>query len=468
MKLKFIKIRYFNQKRLLLMIMKTFIFLFCTAVFSFNSGTAFSQKKVVIHEDQVVSVDQVFKIIKLQTDYKFIYPKKLFKNSQKVQLKKGEILVSELLQLSLSNNNLNFELVDDSTIIIKAKSSIPEPTPSKSISQQTISGVVSDANGPLAGVTVLVKGKSIGTITDENGRFSILAIENDIILFSYIGYKTLEVSVSNQLTFNIQLEEDTTNLKEVILNAGYYTVKDKERTGSINTVKDDVIEKQPVANILGALQGRMTGVNIVQSTGVPGGGFSIEIRGRNSIRPEGNQPLYIVDGMPFSSESLGNISISGPILPGSGVNPLNAIHPTDIESVTVLKDADATAIYGSRGANGVVLITTKKGNAKKTQFTLNTYTGGGTITRKLDLLNTQQYLEMREEAFANDGITTLPFWAYDVNGTWDKNKYTDWQKELIGGTANIRSVQLGASGGSSTTQFMVSGTHYNVNNGFSG
>ena len=327
--------------------------------------------------------------------------------------------------------------------------------------QEVVTGVVTDAFGVLGGVTVTVLGTDKGTVTAADGSYRIVASKGTVLSFSYIGYKTQTVVVGDTLTLSVVLEEDTLSLQEVVVNAGYYNVKEKERTGSISTVKADAIEKQPVANILGALQGRMAGVNIVQSTGVPGGGFSIEIRGRNSIRLEGNQPLYIVDGMPFSSESLGNTAISGPILPGSGINPLNAIHPTDIESVTVLKDADATAIYGSRGANGVVLITTKKGKAKKTQFTLNTYTGAGTITRKLDLLNTQQYLEMREEAFANDGITTLPFWAYDVNGTWDRNRYTDWQKELIGGTADVRSVQLGASGGSSTTQFMVSGTHYN-------
>ena len=334
--------------------------------------------------------------------------------------------------------------------------------------QEVVTGVVTDAFGVLGGVTVTVLGTDKGTVTAADGSYRIVASKGTVLSFSYIGYKTQTVVVGDTLTLSVVLEEDTLSLQEVVVNAGYYNVKEKERTGSISTVKADAIEKQPVANILGALQGRMAGVNIVQSTGVPGGGFSIEIRGRNSIRLEGNQPLYIVDGMPFSSESLGNTAISGPILPGSGINPLNAIHPTDIESVTVLKDADATAIYGSRGANGVVLITTKKGKAKKTQFTLNTYTGAGTITRKLDLLNTQQYLEMREEAFANDGITTLPFWAYDVNGTWDRNRYTDWQKELIGGTADVRSVQLGASGGSSTTQFMVSGTHYNETTVFPG
>lgn len=446
--------------------MKTFIFLFCTTVFSFTSENAFSQKKVVIHEDQLVSVDQVFKIIKLQTDYKFIYPKKLFKNSQKVQLKKGEILISELLQLSLSNNNLNFELVDDSTIIIKSKSSISQPPPSKSISQQTISGVVNDVNGPLAGVTVLVKGKSTGTITDEYGRFSIIASENDIIVFSYMGFNTLEVSVNKQTTFNIQLEEDTTQLKEVIVNAGYYSVKDKERTGSISRITAKDVETQPVTNLLATMQGRMTGVNITQTSGVPGGGFEIKIRGQNSLRADGNSPLYLIDGIPYSSEVVGNGRSTG-VLP-TLANPLNSINPNDIQSIEVLKDADATAIYGSRGANGVVLITTKKGKQGKTQFSANLSKGSGKVTRFLDLLNTEQYLAMRTLAFANDGITNYPATAYDINGTWDQNRYTNWQRELLGGTIDFTDVQSTVSGGNAQTQFMVSGTHHEETTVFPG
>lgn len=334
--------------------------------------------------------------------------------------------------------------------------------------QTTIKGTTTDANGTLPGVTISVQNKPTTTFSDENGNYTIAVLPTDILVFSFIGYKTTEIPVANRTTINSKLEEDTTTLKEVIVNAGYYSVKDKERTGSIAKVTAKDIEKQPVTNVLATLQGRMAGVNITQTTGVPGGGFDIQIRGRNSIRTEGNQPLYIVDGLPFASESLGNTNISGAILPGAGINPLNNINPSDIESIEILKDADATAIYGSRGANGVVLITTKKGKKGKTQFSFNTYTGAGTITRRLKLLNTQQYLSMREEAFANDGITTLPPWAYDVNGTWDRNRYTDWQKELIGGTATSRNVELGVSGGTGTTQFLIRGTNFQETTVFPG
>ncbi|MBU7569077.1 MAG: SusC/RagA family TonB-linked outer membrane protein, partial [Flavobacterium sp.] len=324
--------------------------------------------------------------------------------------------------------------------------------------QHQITGTVTDATGPLPSVTVIVKGTTTSAVTDEKGNFSIMANSADIIIFSFIGYVTQEKTVGNQTSINVILSEDSTQLKEVTINAGYYSVKEKEKTGSIAKIKAVDIEKQPVSNPLAAMQGRMSGVNITQTTGIAGGGFSIQVRGLNSIRGEGNDPLYIVDGVPYSSQSLGNDDLSSGTLP-SNISPLNSLSPSNIESIEVLKDADATAIYGSRGANGVVLITTKKGKAGQTRFNINAYTTVGKITRKLHLMNTQQYLAMRAEAFQNDGITEYPESAYDINGTWDPNRYTDWQKKLIGGTALINNAEATVSGGSAETQFMLSGTY---------
>lgn len=320
-----------------------------------------------------------------------------------------------------------------------------------------IKGSVSDSQGALIGVNIIIKGSSSGTLTDEKGNFQINAAPNDVLIFSYLGYQNKEVAVNNNLTLEIVLLEDTKALNEVIVNAGYYNVKDKERTGSIATVKAKAIEQQPVANPLAAMQGRMTGVFITQESGNAGGGFRIRVRGTNSIRNEGNEPLYIVNGVPYASQSLGNTTLNSGILPNAN-NPLNNINPADIESIEVLKDADATAIYGSRGANGVVLITTKKGKQGKTQFTGQAFTTIGTITRKLDLLSTEQYTNLRQQAFNNDGITTLPANAYDINGTWNPNRYTDWQKELIGGTSIIQNMQGTLSGGSNQTQYLIGGT----------
>jgi len=320
-----------------------------------------------------------------------------------------------------------------------------------------IKGTVSDNVGTLSGVTVIIKGTTTGTLTDIDGNFQISAKSNDILLFSYLGYQTQEVPINNRTIIKIKLQEDTTTLKEVIVNAGYYTVKDKERTGSIARVTSKDIETQPVPNILATMQGRMAGVNIVQETGIAGGGFKINIRGVNSLREDANNPLYIIDGVPYSTDAISDLQTSTSTI-GNG-NPLASINPNDIESIEVLKDADATAIYGSRGANGVVLITTKKGKSGKTSVTITTSTAVGSVTKMMDLMNTEQYLTMRRKAYANDGITTYPANAYDVNGTWDQNRYTDWQKVLIGGTSEVNTMQANITGGNQQTSFLVSGNY---------
>ncbi|MBE0392478.1 SusC/RagA family TonB-linked outer membrane protein [Flavobacterium sp. PL002] len=336
-----------------------------------------------------------------------------------------------------------------------------------STQQNQISGIITDGTGPLAGVTITIKGQQKTTISDFDGEFTITVSPNDMLIFSFMGYKTLTIPVAGRTIINIEMHQDATSLQEVKINAGYYSVKESERTGSIAKITAKDIEKQPVTNPLAAMQGRMSGVNITQATGVPGGGFDIQIRGINSIRTEGNSPLYIVDGVPYSSQSLGFSSASSGILAGT-TSPLNGINPSDLESIEVLKDADATAIYGSRGANGVVLITTKKGKAGKTKFNLNAYSSFGTLTRTLDLMHTDQYLSMRREAFSNDGITTYPSYAYDVNGKWDQTRYTNWQKELIGGTATTNNLQASLSGGNSGTQYLISGTMHKETTVFPG
>jgi TonB-linked SusC/RagA family outer membrane protein len=325
-----------------------------------------------------------------------------------------------------------------------------------SFQQQAISGIVSDAQGPIPGVTISVKGTSVAVVSDDNGKYSISAQPSDVLVFSFIGYKSQEVVAGTRSVINIKLTEDVTTLQEVTVNAGYYSVTEKERTGSISRITSKDIEKQPVTNVLATMQGRMAGVNITQTTGTPGGGFEIEIRGQNSLRSGGNRPLYIIDGVPYASDPIGS-GMNSPILP-SQPSPLNSINPEQIESIEVLKDADATAIYGSRGANGVVLITTKRGREGKTRFSASLSQGVGQVARFMNLMKTPQYIAMREEAYANDCIA-IPETAYDINGTWDRNRYTDWQKELIGGSAEITDMQASLSGGSAQTQFLLSGNY---------
>jgi len=324
--------------------------------------------------------------------------------------------------------------------------------------QFQIKGTVTDGSSPLPGVTIVVQGNSKNSvITDYSGQYVLNVAANDTLIVSFMGFQTKYVPVNANKNINIVLKFDTTTLQEVKVNTGYYSVKESQRTGSIAKIGAKDIEKQPVSNVLAAMQGRMAGVNITQDSGTPGGGFQIQIRGLNSLRTEGNEPLYIINGVPYSSESIGySNTTTGVPTPTS---PLSSMNPNDIESIEVLKDADATAIYGSRGANGVVLITTKRGSAGKTKIVVSASSGFGRVTKFMNLMNTEQYLKMRKQGFANDGITNYPATAYDINGKWDQTRYTDWQKELIGGTSVITNLQTTLSGGSESTQYLLSGTY---------
>ncbi|KGO93651.1 SusC/RagA family TonB-linked outer membrane protein [Flavobacterium subsaxonicum] len=334
-------------------------------------------------------------------------------------------------------------------------SAIASEAPPLFLQQQKITGVITDALGPLQGVNIIVKGTTVRSTSDELGRYNINAATGDILVFSFMGFKTIEIGIGQQTIVSVLLIEDTMQLEEVVVNAGYYSVKQKESTGSIARITSKDIEKQPVTNFLATMQGRMAGVAVTQSTGIAGGSFDIKIRGINSLRSDGNNPLYIIDGVPYTADAIGQ-GFTNTVMQ-SPTSPLNNINPADIESLEVLKDADATAIYGSRGANGVVLITTKKGKAGKTKFTVSFAHGLASVTRFMDMMNTQQYLKMRRQAFVNDGITEYPAYEYDINGTWEQNRNTNWQKVLFGGTAEVTSLQSSLSGGNQQTQFSLSG-----------
>lgn len=324
--------------------------------------------------------------------------------------------------------------------------------------QHKVQGTVTDGTNPLPGVTIAINNKkNNAVISDYSGQFSISSSPHDTLVVSYIGFKTSLIPIQGRSMVNVILSYDTTTLQEVRVNAGYYSVKESDRTGSIARITSKDIETQPVTNVLATMQGRMAGVSITQTTGVPGGGFDIKIRGQNSLRPDANSPLYIIDGVPYASDPIGydQTATSYPTV----TSPLNSINPESIKSIEILKDADATAIYGSRGANGVVLITTKRGKAGKTSFTIQASTGTGTVTKFMDLMNTEQYLSMRKKAFENDN-TSYKGRDYDINGTWDQNRYTDWQKELLGGTALINNITGSVAGGSDKTQFILSGNYY--------
>ncbi len=322
-------------------------------------------------------------------------------------------------------------------------------------------------NESLPGASVQLKGTRQGTTTDAEGAFTLSAADSRVTLrVSFIGYHTLDTLLQLPLTRELllTLKPDEAMLEEVTVSTGYWESTKRLSTGNISKVTAETIEKQPVSNVLSALIGRMPGVNIRQTTGIPGGSLSLQIRGRNSLRSNGNNPLIVIDGVPFDLESMDQL---GGQLYSSGSNPLEGLNPSDIASVEVLKDADATAIYGSRGGNGVILITTKRGTREKIKSEVNLSQGFGRISGKVSLLDTPQYLEMRREAFQNDHAEPQPY-DYDINGTWDQNRYTDWQKVLLGGTALTSRGQLSVYGGTGHTNFRISGGVYRETSVFPG
>lgn len=317
--------------------------------------------------------------------------------------------------------------------------------------QVSVSGLITDSsNMPIPGVNILLKNTTTGTTTNFEGRFKLEASPSDTLVVSYIGFKTQELAVREQVFFTINLTPEANTLAAVLINAGYYTTTDRERTGSIAKVTAKEIELQPVVSPLQALQGRMAGVEVTPGGNLPGAAPTIRIRGQNSLRKEGNYPLYIIDGMPITSNPLAsNSSINF-----TGIDPLSTLSVSNIESIEVLKDADATAIYGSRGANGVILITTKRGEAGKISMQARISSGFSEVPNSINLLKTQDYIKIREKAFENDAITPNQYNAYDLL-LWDKDRNTDWQNEIFGKKADFTQVNLFVTGGSLNTNYRI-------------
>lgn len=307
--------------------------------------------------------------------------------------------------------------------------------PGSILFSQTVTGIVSDDEGALPGVNILVKGTSIGTATDFDGHYTIDNVESDAVLvFSMLGYKTKEISVNGKSTIDVVLVEDSQALEEVVL-VGYTTRKKSTLTGAISVVDMSDLEKTRVTNVSQALQGQIAGVQVTSSTGAPGEEIQVRIRGEGTIG--NNNPLYIVDGIPSRDISF--------------------LNQSDIKKITVLKDASAAAIYGSRASGGVILISTKEGSKGKTSFDVDYFTGIHSASNLPDMLNTEQYMSVTEKAWNNSGRTgTNPY-------TLDKGRSdfsdTDWLDELfeMGISQNL---QLTASGGNDNYQFLMSIGYY--------
>lgn len=432
-------------------------------------GQGIREVKVSMTFDDVPLL-QAFTMIEEETPFEFLMNKTVEERADRFSLSVENKSVEFVLKRLSESTGLSFRQIDATAILVKEQKSPLKKAGSKAqvpevklkLEDRIINGMVMDEEGnPLAGATVQVKGSTIGTITDSNGnyRLSIPNGKNIAITISFIGFQTQEIEVGTRTVIDVNMPFDTTSLDEVsVVSTGYYEIEQRLNPGNIAKLDGQTIEQQPISNPLEALQGRLTGVSITQNSGIPGSSFDIEIRGRNSLRdgrPQignvtGNDPLYIINGVPYLSESPSFRSIE---LTAGGINPLNFINPNDIESIEILKDADATAIYGSRGANGVVRITTKQGMDGKLRVTYNGSIGSGTLSRKLDVLNLEQYLLMRNEAFANDGVEPSVS-DFDVNGTWSVDRETDWQEELLGGSSRYTSHQLSFSGGRQNVNYL--------------
>ncbi|KAA6438539.1 TonB-dependent receptor [Dyadobacter flavalbus] len=301
----------------------------------------------------------------------------------------------------------------------------------------TVTGKVTDEKGEgIPGASVAVKGTQQGTLTNVEGVYTLEVSPSATLVISFVGYLREETGINNRSEVNVTLKADTKALEEVVV-VGYGTQRKIETTGSIASVKSDELTQLPITNVAQGLQSRVSGVQISQNSGSPGGNISVRIRGTNSIN--GNaEPLYVIDGI--------QISNSGGI---NDVSPLSTINPNDIESVEVLKDASASAIYGARAANGVILITTKRGKAGKTNVSLESYYGVQQVTKKLDVLNAAEFAQLENETFKNN---TYPDPASLGEGV-------DWQ-DLIFQKAPIQNHQLTISGGSEKTQLSLSANYF--------
>ncbi|WP_188460085.1 SusC/RagA family TonB-linked outer membrane protein [Marivirga lumbricoides] len=307
------------------------------------------------------------------------------------------------------------------------------------LAQTTVTGVVSDESGPIPGATIVLKGTTNGAVSDLEGNFSIGNVPKDgILVFSFVGYKTQEIAVNNQTKINVQLEEDISSLNEVVV-IGYGSMKRTDVTGAVASISNKSIEESVPTTVDQVLQGRAAGVQIQQNSGAPGASSSIRIRGISSITGS-NEPIFVIDGVIVD----GNTGLSGQ-------NAFASINPADIESIDILKDASATAIYGSRAANGVILITTKRGRAGKTSISLNSYAGFQELPKQLELLNLQEYAIHKNTRAAIGGIVQQDpeFIRADLLG-----EGTDWQDAMFQ-RAIMQSHNLTVSGGNENSTYLM-------------
>ncbi|WP_411274964.1 SusC/RagA family TonB-linked outer membrane protein, partial [Daejeonella sp.] len=431
--------------------------------FSYNIAAQEVLQRKVNLSVQNETLRNVIKQINQQTQADFVYSSKSDLRkiyiSVKAQDRKLESVLNEILP-----HNLTYEVIGNKIIIknnISAQEGIESTEPLNELSNPSkdvvVRGQVTDVKGePLIGVSVKVKGTNNGVSTDINGQYSLTMPDgSNILVFTYVGYLMQEVVVNNRQAVNVVLIADEKSLDEVVV-VGYGVQRKSDLTGAVGSVKGETLQERPAASLNQALAGRITGVNVSVNSGRPGGRANIRIRGNTSVSVT-NNPLYVIDDVILNVANLAN-----------GSTPIDYINPNDISSIEVLKDASATAIYGARGANGVILVTTKRGSQDGGRINYDSDFSSGSLTRKLDLLNSREFLLVEDIAYQNAQ-------KYDPTG-WAAGKYkdpklkrkdpllfdpsgnplydTDWQKEAMQ-NAFTQNHQLSIAGGNVNESYGV-------------
>lgn len=462
-----------------LLIMKLIVVLLTVGLLQV-SAAGLAQKVTFVKKN--ATLKQVFTEVYKQTGYSVFWTSLKSKSKQIVNANFKNASIKEVLEKTFENQPVVYT-IEDKIIVIRDADKILSPvavTTAKDTAMTITGRVINEDGQPLNGATVQLINTnkvSVSLTADENGRFRLSGEKGSRLTINYVGFETISFTIKKGSLGDIKLLTRYGKLDEVKVTIGYGTTTKALNTGNVAVVTSDEISKQPVSNVLQALQGAVPGLIINQASGFASAPFNVKIRGQNSLNNNGNsinnlsEPLFIIDGVPIvSAGSSSNLNVginkNGLTGPSVGQSPLYGLNPTDIESISVLKDADATAIYGARGANGVILITTKKGKAGPTTVTANVYTGQSLQTRKLDLMNTQEYLAMRTQALQNDKITPTAGNAYDLL-KFDQNRYTDWQKELLA-TGHTTDAQLSLSGGDSKTTYRLSGGFNSLSPPFKG